>query len=355
MAGTADPPPHPPAPAVDRLLGYAGALLGDVELVGDLTFSSKATVARLRVPGGGTVVAKQPRDPVAYLRELEALQLLPESVRPALLACGGGVFVLEDLGPGPSLADLLLGDDPVAAEKGLLAWAATLGQALRATLCEGQGPAPEDLGEGVEELRRLAAELEVPVPAGLDDDVALIASTLAAPGPWLAFCPSDTCPDNNRVLADGSVRLFDFEGARWRHAGLEAAYCRAPFCTCWCVARLPDGMTGRMEEAFLDRLAPADVGAFVDTVGVAAVSYTLESFHWFRRRFVVEDLPPGLARVMPCTGRQYVYERLRSIAALQPQLPALAAVAGGLAARITERWPDAAAMALYPAFRSPRR
>ena len=351
MPGNVDPPSHPPAPAVDRLLRDAGTLLGPVELVGDLTFSSKATVARLRVPGGGTVVAKQPRDPATYRRELEALRTLPESVRPALLACGGGVFVLEDLGPGPSLADLLLGDDPEAAERALLGWAATLGEALRATLGHGQGPAPEDLGDGAAELRQLAAELDVPVPRGLDDDVALIASTLAAPGPWLAFCPSDTCPDNNRVLADGSVRLFDFEGAEWRHAALEAAYCRAPFCTCWCVARLPEGMTGRMEAAFVDRLAPPDARAFVATVPLAAVSYTLASFDWFRRRFVVEDLPPGLRRVMPCAGRQYVYERLVAVAAL-PQVPVLAGVAGGLAARIADRWPDATAMPLYPAFHS---
>lgn len=146
-------------------------------------------------------------------------------------------------------------------------------------------------------MRHLAWSLDVPVPAGVDDDVGSIASMLARPGPWVAFCPSDTCPDNNRVLSDGSVRLFDFEGAGWRHAAVEAAYCRAPFCTCWCVARLPEGFVGRMEAAFLLALAPTDPAGFAEVVTPAAVHYTLLQFGWFRR-FVLDERPvPPRARL----------------------------------------------------------
>ena len=339
-----------PPVTVEPLLEVADSLLGPVELIDDLTFSSKAHVARLRVQGGPTVVAKQPLDPDAFAREVEAFEVLPAPVRPALVVAGRGVWVMEDLGAGPSLADLLLGSNPEAAEAALLVWSETLGRALRPTLRDGSAAAPDDLAGAVEQLGRLAAELDVAVPGGVADDVASIASTLARPGPWLAFCPSDACPDNNRVLDDGSVRLFDFEGAGWRNAALEAAYCRAPFCTCWCVARLPTGMRHRMESVFLAELVPANPSDFADVVALAAVSYTLVTFDWFRR-FVMEDLPAGPAGRTPSTGRQYVYSRLITIAAERERLPALADVAGRLAAAIVTRWPDAAAMPLYPAFR----
>ena len=333
---------------LEALVRSAASLLGPVDLVDDLTFSDKAQVARLRMTTGATVVAKRPVDPAAFTRELQALRLLPEAVRPALVAAGDDILVLQDLGPGPSLADLLLGHDPAAAETALMTWAGTLGEALHATLRHGTPEETEGLEEGLDEMRQLASGLDVPVPAEVDEDVASIASMLARPGPWVAFCPSDTCPDNNRVLPDGSVRLFDFEGAGWRHAAFEAAYCRAPFCTCWCLARLPEGVVGRMETAFLVALAPTDPTGFAEFLTPAAVHYTLVQFRWFRR-FVLEERPvPPRA---PSTGRQNVYVRLLAIAAEREKLPALADVAERMATAIVRRWPDSAAMPLYPAFR----
>jgi hypothetical protein len=333
---------------LEPLLESAASLLGPVELVDDLTFSDKAQVARLRVTEGATVVVKRPADSAAFGRELQALRVLPEAVRPGLVAAGDDILVLQDLGPGPSLADLLLGRDPAAADAALMTWAGTLGGALHATLRHGTPEEPEELGAGLDEMRQLAGALGVPVPRNVDDDVASIASMLARPGPWVAFCPSDTCPDNNRVLPDGSVRLFDFEGAGWRHAAVEAAYCRAPFCTCWCMARLPEGMVGRMEAAFLGALAPADPTGFSEVVTLAAIHYTLVQFRWFRR-FVLDERP--LPPRAPSTGRQNVYVRLLAVAAEREKLPALAEVAGRLATAIVRRWPDAAGMPLYPAFR----
>jgi len=336
---------------MEALLAGATSLLGAVELVDDLSFSHRASVARLRVGDGSTVVVKRPVASDALAREVEAMRTLPERVRPALVATGEGIVVMEDLGAGPSLADLLLGDDAGATDVALLAWATTLGAALRPTLRSGPGQEPEALTEELEELRGLADALGATVPGGVDDDVALVASTLSQPGPWLAFCPGDTCPDNNRVLADGSVRLFDFEGSGWRHAAMEAAYCRAPFCTCWCLARLPAGVTQRMEAAFLAALSPPDVDRFADVIALAAVRYTLESLRWFRR-YVVEDRPVGPEGRAPSTGRQYLYERLRAVAGQHGRLPALADVAGQLADRMRARWPGTADMPLYPAYRA---
>lgn len=317
-------------------------------LVELLPSQSRTVVARLRV-GGGTVVAKRAADPAAHATEVQALRLLPAGAVPALVADGDGVVVTEDLGPGPSLADLLLGDDPVAAERGLNAWAGGLGRLLAATLRPGAPPEPVAFGPGPAELAALAGDLGVPVPAGVDDDVALVASTLSAPSPWLAFGPGDTCPDNNR-LAGGSVRFLDLEGAGWRHAALEAAYCRAPFCTCWCVAALPAGVAGTAEAAFLDALDPPGAAAFTATIGLAAVSFTLLTFDAFRR-FVVAGAPVGPAGLVPCDGRQYVVARLRAVEAEADRLPALAVLAARLREAIVARWPSAAGLPPYPAFR----
>jgi hypothetical protein len=114
---------------------------------------------------------------------------------------------MEDLGTGPSLAELLLGPDQDRAESALRAWASTLGTALAATLRSGAPAEQTKLTAGLVPLTSLAAELAVPVPAGLDDDAAFVEDALSAASPWLAYCPGDTCPDNNRVGADGSVRL----------------------------------------------------------------------------------------------------------------------------------------------------
>jgi hypothetical protein len=344
--------------ADERLLEGASALVGPCALVEDLTFSGRAAVARLRLADGKTVIAKRPFSAEALTNETEALQNLPAACRPAFIAGGEGLIVMEDLGDGPSLADVLLGTDPAEAEVALLGWARTLGAALRPSL--GSGP-PGDLDDtvaGAREMRRLAEELGVAVPVSLEGDARAINEALSAPGPWVAYCPGDTCPDNNRVVPGGGVRFFDFEGAGWRHAALEAAYCRAPFCTCWCVAGLPEGMTGRMEAELLATLSPPEPERFAAMVGLGAVYYTLVSFRWFRR-FLQDDRPIGPPERGPARGRQYVYARLRTAAGQGGRIPAIADLSDRLAARISERWPEAAHLPLYPAFRvdapSPKR
>ncbi|MGH2915730.1 MAG: hypothetical protein ACRDMX_12170 [Solirubrobacteraceae bacterium] len=68
-----------------------------------------------------------------FVRERAALSLvadhrLPGAVR--MLGCceDPPLVVLEDLGHGPSVADLLLGDVPEQAERALVDWAATVGR-----------------------------------------------------------------------------------------------------------------------------------------------------------------------------------------------------------------------------------
>jgi hypothetical protein len=282
------------------------------------------------------------------MSEVEALRVLPPDTRPALLGSGGGVLVMEDLGTGPSLADVLLAPAGDSAERALESWARTVGRAVRATLRSGVPTAPVDLSDGVAEMVAVAGELGIATPVGIEDDVRVIVDTLSSRSPWLAYCPGDTCPDNNRVFDDGTVRLFDFEGSGWRHAATEAAYCRAPFCTCWCVAALPAGVTDMMEGAFLDALDPPCRTEFCAAIGLADASWCLGPFAAYLRRFV--QAGPRIGPRAVIDGRQLAVLRLGSVQSQGDRVPALAELAGGVRDEIVRRWPEAAELPPYPAF-----
>ena len=336
--------------SLDALMGEVADLMPGAVMVEDLTNSGRAALARIEVDGA-TYVAKRHETTEAFGNEVEALRTLPPDVRPALISVGQRVVVMEDLGPGESLADLLLGDDPARAREGLLLWATTLGCALRPTMREGQRAKPLDLADEVAALATLADHFDVAAPTALGDDVSRLVAPLNASSPWWAFGPSDACPDNNRVMADGSMTLFDFEGATWRHAASEAAYTIGPFCSCWCVAHLPDGMTDAMYAAFEAALEPEDPAEFRVAAEMASLVYVLQQANWYRY-FLKENAPIGPPGRAPATGRQFVPFRLDRVAGYRDRYPALGSFAANLADAIRQRWPDTPPMPLYPAFRS---
>jgi hypothetical protein len=257
---------------------------------------------------------------------------------------------MEDLGAGESLADLLLGDDAARATDGLMLWARTLAAALKPSLREGARETRLDLGDSAENFLALAEHLGVARTA-IDDDVRAIERTLSATTPWFAFGPSDACPDNNRLMPDGTMKFFDFEGASWRHAASEAAYTRAPFCTCWCVAALPDGVTQAMEDAFMAELRPPQPDAFRDAIGASVVGYMLQFAAGFRWQ-VAENAPMAPPYVTaPTHGRQYAHGRLELVSSYERAYPAVAALAADMAEAMRAQWPDCAPLPLYPAFR----
>ncbi|MBA2609341.1 MAG: hypothetical protein H0U92_10405 [Actinobacteria bacterium] len=334
--------------SVDELMAEVDGLLPGAALVDDLTNSNRAHVARIS-HDHTTYIAKRPLLATALASEVEALQTLPPSTRPALITHGASVVVMEDLGAGESMADLLLGTDPDRAAAALITWATTLGAALKPTLRQGVASVAFEMDTRVDGLRLLADDFGVTVDARVVDDIAAIHAAITGPTPWLVFGPSDACPDNNRVFADGSIKLFDFEGASWRHASAEAAYARAPFCTCWCVAALPPGMTDRMEQAFLAAFAPPDADAFRTTIAPAAIAYCLHTFEYYQH-FVETNRPMGPTDTAPSNGRQYVLARLRLIEEQRDGFPHLALLASTLADKMLERWPEAHPMPLYRAF-----
>jgi hypothetical protein len=336
---------------LDELMSEVCTLIPGAEMVDDLTNSGRAVLARITVDGQ-TFIAKSNKDPDRFANEVSALQTLPAEVRPALVSVGERVVVMEDLGNGPSLADLLLGSDSDAAHDALLLWARTLGAALAPSLRRGARPDPLDLQDPMDNIVDVASTFGVAAPAGLADDQRVLEAVFNTETDWFAFGPSDACPDNNRVFPNGTLKFFDFEGAGWRHAASEAAYTRAPFCTCWCVAALPDGTTNAMEDAFMAALDPPSPDAFRVATGAAAIAYVLQTMRYFRQ-FLDSDAPvapPGVEA--PSRGRQYVHGRLLLIAEYADTVPALAQLAASTAAAMRDRWPDCTPLPLYPAFRA---
>lgn len=71
------------------------------------------------------------------------------------------------------------------------------------------------------------------IPGELDELIAILGSS-----GHVGLVHGDACLDNKH-LAAGHCRLFDFETSAWGPFVLDAVYLLAPFPSCWCLARLP--------------------------------------------------------------------------------------------------------------------
>ena len=254
----------------------------------------RTDVFRLRLNGGRSAVLKrrgQGREQGQHggeagvfgieLATLEYLNAMPVPVAPRLLGADteAGILLMEDLGPGPSLADSLLTGEPGQAKAGLIAYARALGRlhawsrsrgdelaALRARYAPGAALAPAWMGaieRGREAFLGVAAELGL-VTDGVEDEISGLGALmsgpeLSGPGPggpgaggpgpggpgaggsgYLGLVHGDACPDNVRLVG-GDGRVFDFETSGWGPVVLDIAYLLAPFPSCWCFGAVPAG------------------------------------------------------------------------------------------------------------------
>lgn len=395
--------PTPLREGAERALADAlGAPVG-LEVVDALREGGRNRVARFRVTDGPdgapeTVVAKanvgddeHPYDPEDdalgsnawrfYNEWSSGLYLGGLGAEPPFAARvlggsrGDGLIVLDDLGPPYSLADQMQGGDRAALETGLLTYAATLGRLHAATAGAGQeaeftrmrlavgGTETAREREGVRWLRenvepfgKLCEALGVTTAPGFDADVEAVRAAVDDPGPYLAFAPCDTCPDNHKLMPGGSLRFFDFEFSGFRHALLDASYFRVPFPTCWCVNRLPEAIGDRMEAAYRAELVrgcpeAGDDGAFAAEMARACAYWLLSTVTWGWEKYLAEDHRWGLASV-----RQRHLMRLENFAALSARtgepLPAIAETARALRDTLHARWSaDLEPMPLYAPFR----
>jgi hypothetical protein len=356
---------------MDQILHAAGELLGTTltDPV-DLGGSARSTVLRCWTTGGGSVVVKAYRDDPVALRcfTAEAAGLSLGLAGPKVLGIAPEVplVVMADLGEAPTLADVLLADDPKAAEEGVLAWARGLGRLAagsvhrRADLAElsaryskyGQASWDDDpwIPEGAAQLPGLLESSGIAVPTGLADELDHVGAAVA--GAYPAFTPGDTCPDNNLLTPDG-LRLIDFEAACFQSVFLTAAYCRLPFATCWCVFTLPSGLAERIEGTFRAEVLAAypelaDDAVWQAGMDRAVVVWTVESTVRMLPRAQQQDVPMHRRRRPVPTMRQVLRHRWLTARAVDAY-PAFGAAVRGLLREVADGW-DVPPLPTYPAF-----
>jgi hypothetical protein len=344
--------------------------------------SERSVVLRVEVSGPGapaTVVLKaHPTDGSALSEKFldEAAGLAFSGKGPALLAVDAptAVLVLEDLGSPPSLADLLLADDPERAAAAATAWATEFGRlcaesagreaefgALRQRF-GGEPANPQNetwLPRALRQVSSRFGALGVELPAGLDVElVSLLVQT--EPGDFAVFSPGDVCPDNNLLTPEG-LRFIDFEGAGYHSVFLDAAYTRLPFATCWCVFTPPPGLTGVLEAAFraeVVRVFPALADDAVWDAGVrqACAVWVLTMSLWLLPGALENDAELAPAGGRAPRRRPYLAHRWRWLAdelERAGELPAVTALMRGALANAAERWAQTDLVLLgYPAFRA---
>ncbi len=274
-----------------------------------------------------------------------------------------GFYLMSDLGAGISLADRLTGSDPALATDALLAYAHTLGELHAAT--QGQsahwqalraGRAGSSQSSGRDSWRAqlsgfagICQRHAVALSSELDSDLAKISAVIDNPGPYDVFSPTDCCPDNHFLHPSGRrVIFFDCEWATMRHALLDVAYFIAPFPTCWCTSRLPDGMPGQMVAAYREHFFPSH--DFEDQLTLVLAGWVLATLSWsWAGDWEKQDHRWGLISL-----RQRHLHRLENLLA-QPNfaslLPALAPSVHALHHTLKSNWQDLEPAPLYAAFR----
>ncbi|WP_329091413.1 MULTISPECIES: hypothetical protein [unclassified Streptosporangium] len=354
---------------MDEILRAAGEVVG-VELSDpvDLGGNPRSVVLRCRTASGGSVVVKrfgsEPDGLRAFAAEAAGLSL--RLAGPELLGVDASVplVVMEDLGSAPTLADVLLGDDPRAALDGLSAWARGLGllavESVRrrddlASLSARHGRSVPSWDEDPWAVRCAAefpsalAGIGVEAPPELAGELGRIVTTGA--DEYLAFTPGDTCPDNNLLTPDG-LRLIDFESACYQPVFMTAAYCRMPFATCWCVFTLPAGLAEKIEETYRAEVVEAYPELVEDEIWRPGVRRAVALWTVYMTTNLIprtaKDGPAHRTRRPVPTLRQLLRHRWEMASTLE-EFPAFAETMRLLLREVADGW-DVPPLPGYPAF-----
>ncbi|HEY2304635.1 MAG TPA: aminoglycoside phosphotransferase family protein [Streptosporangiaceae bacterium] len=360
MADSSPPPalPEDEQRAAEALLTRAfgePTVVQAVELLWD-----RGHVSRLQLASGRAVILKRQRKQGPgssqlfgdELAALEYLNAMPVPVAPRLLGADAeaGLLLIEDLGDGTTLADVLMaaGRERVQAE--LIAYAQALGSlhawsmghageaaGLRARHGPGDEAAPrwrDAVQRGKEPFLAAAAALGV-ASDGVAEEVDQVHRIIIGTS-YLGLVHGDPCPDNV-LLIDGICRIVDFEHAGWGPVAYDAAYLLAPFPSCWCFARLPAEVAGPAVAAYRARLEIAGIELGPDwestTTAVLAAAFLgrgqvfAEALDRDHEWGTTTMRPRLLAWLGSFTGR-----------AGDCTLPRLQATAAAMYARLTERW-----------------
>jgi len=323
-------------------------------------------VFRLRVTTDRSVIIKKRVDgqDEGYGAEVAALEYLngmPEPVAPRLLGADAdaGIMVMEDLGPGASLADSLLTGDPSRVRADLVSYAQALGAMHAWSMSRPPSSRPRGVStpawlgavtRGKAEFLGAAAALGL-ASDGAATDIDELSLILNGPR-YHGLVHGDACPDNERI-AGGRCLIFDFEHSGWGSVALDASYLLAPFPSCWCFGRLPAEVATPAMSAYRACLQAAgiELGPSWDACMAAALGAWVVARGGLITRVLEEDSDEwGTTTMRP---RLLAWLRsFTSAAALAGVLPRLAGLCGEMHNRLAARWPQTV-IADYPALARP--
>jgi hypothetical protein len=340
---------------------------------------SRTDVLRLRLDGPAgrprTVIVKRSKDEHRGLDEHAALTLLTDAGRaagtvPRVVAADAGlrILVLDDVGEGPTVEQLLLAVDGHDAGAAVVEVARAVGRlhaasaelaaeydARRARLAPRtetpQAHAARALHDDRTALATWLGALDVPEPAPLERTLHAMAERLADPGPWRLLTHGDVAPAN-AVRTPSGVVLVDFEYAGVRHALTDTL--------CWTLScPFPLDLAVRADVAYraearrtLPMLDDAEATGAARMLVVGA--RTLDLLRWLPPSLLQRDRAwaPGM------TSRQAILwhlERTLAIAdadgpdLLEPLVPTLRL----LSVRLSARWAtEREALVTWPALRT---
>ena len=342
-------------------------------------YAGRQTVLRHRVTNGppgapATVMVKAPAPggvSLGFFNEWAALEFLSQlpldlPLAPALFGAdrAGGILVMEDLGDGEGLADVLMYSGTTRAEDALVGLARTLGKMQAASTGRTEeyrrrraelGPAGGESAIAGDDLapRFLAAVRPYGIPLeAAEQELDDVIAGIVAPGPFVGFVHGDAGPGNEQIV-DGRSVLIDFATAGVRHVLLDGVCGRLSFPTSWCAGRLPAHVPALMETAYRAELVAgypeaADDATFATEALTACAYWLVETAtvalgaHPFRNR------PWGIATV----GQRLAY-RVALFAEMTDTAGRYRALAGLLSRLVEVLRLDAEDLPLYPAFGGP--
>ncbi len=245
------------------------------------------TVLRCTVSGGerDSVIVKTyrswaPYDPTraegpatGLFAEWAALAMLDEDLSnngqiPKLHASSrdDGVLIIEDLGRGSTLEDVLIGDDDMTARNAVVELGRVLARVHGSTvgrraryeqIRSALGPLVQlrtwidtRWTDAMEALRML--EIEIPHRAARELERTRVA--IAEPGRWGGVCHSEPGSDN-AIVPSGRLRLIDFEASYWGHVAADVAFPRMAFGHLPVVGALPASVVDEFEDAYADEFS----------------------------------------------------------------------------------------------------
>jgi hypothetical protein len=311
-------------------------------------------------------------------RERAALTFLDEigaDAGPRILAHDDalGFVVLEDLGCGSALEDLLVDDDPAAATAGFVALAEAVGRMHASTWgrqdvfhahLRGAGVNPQrdrvslanlPLSECWSTLRDLATGRDgLPDTTAAGRDLDDVLAWMAEPGPMLVLSNGDLAPQNCR-LRGGSARLLDFEGAKFQHALLDAAHLRLPFYGGPCWSRIPAEVGELGEAAYRKEFAKACPSVLAEETYAAGIAAATAAWAVTRLVRLPKLLTGDEPHPMGFSRRGQLLDTIQvavDASADAGTLRSLRAWFEEVIATLRRRWPHLpAAQQVYPAFR----